>query len=375
MDNLLEEDYFTKYPRRSDKQYTDIENFNNYEFTNNIIYELAIRNKQIQKLIKDYISCWLKKIIFIDTHESISSTQEECLKESTKLTDHFIDPINLYLHYHFFEEELDSIMDKHYEFQDISNNINSQSKILADPSLVLFPKPKQNYNFSRTKKHSTTIYDSKETNLLKKILVYKENNREGKKISRHEIFPVYSRPSHTSFFDTGALKINLDLNLPLNELTDFIQRLKIEHNENNIPNLTISKLLNHNNYTNELSISKAKRMANMLFAYDYITLRLEEISKNEEEHQKEVEQIQKNIDEIINNNYISEEYKHELIKEEKSILKNDKPSRQGYTTIAKEDYILQELNQSSAAIEKYYEDIRPLIDDMQYKELIKNNKK
>ena len=53
-----------KLPKRKDPIYKEIEEFKDYEFTNCIAYEMAIRNKEVQKVIIDFDKC-----ISIDSNE------------------------------------------------------------------------------------------------------------------------------------------------------------------------------------------------------------------------------------------------------------------------------------------------------------------
>ena len=41
-----------KLPKRSDSIYKEIEEFEDYEYSNCIAYEMAIRNKEVKRLIK-----------------------------------------------------------------------------------------------------------------------------------------------------------------------------------------------------------------------------------------------------------------------------------------------------------------------------------
>ena len=53
-----------KLPKRSDSIYKEIEEFEDYEYSNCIAYEMAIRNKEVQKVIIDFDKC-----ISIDSNE------------------------------------------------------------------------------------------------------------------------------------------------------------------------------------------------------------------------------------------------------------------------------------------------------------------
>ena len=49
-----------KIPNRGDKQYIDIDKFKKYELTYCITYEMAIRNNNVIKLIKNFLDKYSK---------------------------------------------------------------------------------------------------------------------------------------------------------------------------------------------------------------------------------------------------------------------------------------------------------------------------
>lgn len=76
---------------RYDNQYTDIENFKDYELTNCIAYEMAIRNNQVMQLIRN-------DLLFKKENNSLScSTSTSLLLKNFYINEY-------YLAYHFFED-------------------------------------------------------------------------------------------------------------------------------------------------------------------------------------------------------------------------------------------------------------------------------
>lgn len=289
---------------RTNSQYTDIENFKDYEFTHNIKYELAIRNADIQELVKSFVHIWVQQEVPRDILIHTTSDLKYSKETAYKLGDHFIDVASLYLEYHFFKDEVELIS---------SHQATHKDDTLSTPNSILFDTKNSENIFTRGKE-TRTMYHTQKTNLFEKVLVYKETQSTKKReISRHEITPRYSRPTLQPFYNTNTLKVNLDLSLPVKELSDFIVKLKCEKDKGRISHLTISSLLNINHIENQSIKHKKKRLADMFFIYDYITFKLnhepsrtaKSILKTEKKFLERI--IGKQIDTIEKDYYIIED--------------------------------------------------------------------
>jgi len=99
-------------PTRESNIYKDVQDLEDYELTNCIVYEMAIRNKDVQvlieELIEDYINVAIPSLLqdfYGDEKKNpdLLYNNVEISKEyADKLKEYFIDPHNLYLEYPFF---------------------------------------------------------------------------------------------------------------------------------------------------------------------------------------------------------------------------------------------------------------------------------
>jgi len=315
----MDSDIFSR--SRNHPQYTDIENFKKYEFRNCIAYELAIRSPKVIDLIKECS----KYPPFSKEHNEIRGY----LSEEYRIETH-----DIYLDYHFF------------------NDINKDSFTLLDNKSAegFIEDIPQKPNEERT-------YYTKSTEL------YVSSTSHSKKITEDGfiesanilITPVYARPYLFRSFDV-APNIRLDLSLPIQELIDFITRLKNEHTHNDKVFKSISELFNDLSINKQKLTYKNKKIADMLFTYDYVThIKNKAIEDN------------RILEENLSDDNL-DKYDREMMLKDVSIFTS------GGTIINSEEYgdiLLDQLKSNSkGTIGNYYNIINSLIENQSYKNLI-----
>ena len=132
--------------KRSSNEYVEIENFKDYELTNNIAYEMAIRNEEVKALIEEYDS--------LDEANKYE-TKEELLE--LIINDKFMPPR---------QREIDYILREDF-FITSQRRFNDPdfSKTILYPSLNAKSPKCKTASFSLTVSfHSSIIYSSKSLN-------------------------------------------------------------------------------------------------------------------------------------------------------------------------------------------------------------------
>ncbi len=250
-------------PNRGDKQYTDIEKFKKYELTHNICYEMAIRNDEVQTLIKKYVGKY---------YNSIVEYNIERQKLYNKLMDYFINPISgLHLNYHFFPKEMRNI-----KFT-VKSSFNNYELKYKNENIKVYEKYNDLYSIHTSQSIETFSDDGSITtnNIL--------------------LTPIYSRPSLSYSDNEKTVAIRLNLAMPKKELIDFIERLKYNYDKDHKTIISISELLGEelmpfqdiifNTEKNIILDRKTKKqmratsftshgfkMADILFIYDCLAL-------------------------------------------------------------------------------------------------------
>ncbi len=243
-----------KIPSRTDNQYTDIEEFKEYELTYCIAYEMAIRNNKVQKLIKSYIKDELKKY-FIDLHSLYSEYHLKRQNNYNELRKFFINPHSLYLKYHFFtqeEQKKETFIKKihQYEKKEFKNN---------EEMVTTFTKETKEY----------TVYSSESIKTIQDGSITSYNTW---------IKPSYSRPQIFSVEQEKTVKAELNLAMPKNELIDFIKIIKESFDKDNNSIKSISELLGNEPLFLKDKIKypkkpKAEKFADWFFIYDLYNIK------------------------------------------------------------------------------------------------------
>ena len=316
-----------KLPKRSDLIYKEIEEFEDYEFTNCIAYEMAIRNKEVQKVIIDFDKC-----ISIDSNEYFELVN--------KLENFFIPLGEDYINIEENEEITFKVLGGLYlEYPFINNEL----------------REKHNYNQDGMR---AIIYDKIfQIRTLKSPFYINQSSKNNNKCSEILKRPTLSIPDKMN----KNINISTNLNLPKDELIAYISKIKDEFDKDTTLIKTPLEILGEDfQKCNNKKINK-KLIADKFFIYDYITARQEQIKQM---NNQIIEEYEDKIQNIKND---SEDNKTSRINNLKKELSQDRIN----TT---DTQILEELKEIEnipyGTARRYYDNIRPYIDNCKYKELI-----
>ena len=358
-----------KLPKRSDLIYKEIEEFEDYEYSNCIAYEMCTRNKEVKKLLNIIINKFDE--IFEATEFEFIINKEAIEKECNELKKYGIG----------FNTLSSILTDIFYEINDIevgksSLNILYENDLILDRKDYLYVDPYDDGIVGVLENGDEEIIPYKQMNLDYIPLIKKSYSRPTLKIDKSKIF-----------------KVELNLSLPKEELLDYVSKIKDDFNNKTnamirtpidllIYDSSLMEYIGKENNTSEINrkldaledillddktdnsnIKKLKKklIADSFFIYDYVTARQEQIKQM---NNQIIEEYEDKIQNIKND---SEDNKTSRINYLKKELSQDKIN----TT---DTQILEELKEIEnipyGTARRYYDDIKPFIDDCKYKELI-----
>ncbi|MFK5936818.1 MAG: hypothetical protein QM497_00330 [Sulfurimonas sp.] len=352
MDYNNEEDYDAYLPQRSDAIYKEIESFEDYELTQCIVYEMAIRNSENQKkinIIQEYYYDNKERIFQMKRIRTIGaistfSDEFEIIKDLIRDVDCL-----------FYKFE-----DKRFKVYDILQAINQH---------------KRKYS-----QEMDNIMEKLSKRTLRKGYIYENELIKVKNVDAGNLFHFgsiniiknFQRPEimMDSKVNLNAL-LNIDVSKPLDEIISYIKHIKKDLETNNILKAPIEllgeeELQQATSTKNYPKKPKAKKMADMFFIYDYVKARQNKIKElNTDEELRYKDELQRITDD------------KDLSTKEKKIQKATCKAEHipsiidtKVTDIFKEETLLNQLKMSSENISKMYYAIKPYIDDCKYKELI-----
>ena len=231
-----------KLPQRNDLSYKEIEEFKDYELTNCIAYEMAIRNEIIIEIIDTYL----------DTKDELIFGEDE---EAYKLlNDYGFDGLSLSCY-------------KISNFPSFNINYNS-GMISADYSEEILLDKNKNNNIYLV--DNILINASYEDDQNKEINIIENNNINENYIP--SIHFGYGRPL-LKFKKNKIFNIQINLNLPQDELMSYISKIKDEYNKDNsiikIPLELLGEILEKNDNKRTPKKPKASVYADWFYIYDY----------------------------------------------------------------------------------------------------------
>ena len=330
---------------RQDDIYKEIEKFEDYELTNNIAYEMAIRNEKVKGIITS-----LKEVSNICdiALNDIKAIDIDKKNEIGKLS--HLDIIITML------EELEATLKKEYF---ITVNYSALKK---NDKLILIEKySKQDQTKSSDKKGKISLK-------FRGGLILEQGISENK--SEFHTSTIKPRFKRDYFTQGKVVNVQLNLSLPKSELLGYISYLKDLTDAENLVNIPIELLGDLlEDYTTQKNYPKkqtSQKMADMFFIYDYVKDRLNFI---EEANSIANTEYNESLSILLKNPLYTSRDKQ--IQKESLLKERDKEMLEmKIVDIFKEIAISQELDMKPDAISKHYYAIKPYIDDLKYKELI-----
>jgi len=343
----------TDLPKRSDDIYKEIESFKDYELTQCVAYEMAIRNDYAKELLF-YYELHLNQYN-IDINLGISNIENRTLNDDLKNDSLFL------------EEELEELYLEPISLQNFfyqkKNKENKENKLNITTISKEYQYPKHGAGWiDETKSESREVFISK-TSEYKKDDSYHIHD-----ISNH-ISLILSRPKLISDNSKNAT-INLNLSLPLIELTAYLKEIKLNYEKDTsiikTPLELLGNELQNANNSKLPKKPKAKLWADLFFVYDYVKARL---SEKENNNKQIIEQYEKDKQNISNNQGLSTSDKR-IQKAELLIEFEENKDNTKQEDIYQDDELLKQLDIKSNSISKYYTLMKNYIDKLKYKELV-----
>ncbi|MDY0321295.1 MAG: hypothetical protein RBR23_06115 [Arcobacteraceae bacterium] len=212
---------------RNNKAYEDIENFKDYEFTNCLAFELAIRNKDVSKGLFELLKIY--KVLDMEPQEIIFSNkyieQQIFTELAFKSYNDYLEFIHSIFLTYKYKIDLKKTID--YFIRDYNNLfhlikptvgfnkiLNDISKFEAKPDFLNYLSMKCYYKSSSSESSNTYSYDYDDVNAI-----FKNSKAE------HFIVQKLSRPKLTEpkNLNTNVHIMDVNLNLPIDELKSYIE--------------------------------------------------------------------------------------------------------------------------------------------------------
>ena len=324
-------------PKLTDSIYKEIDEFEDYEYSNCIAYEMCIRNKEVKKLLNIIINKFDE--IFEATEFEFIINKEAIEKECNELKKYGIG----------FNTLSSILTDIFYEINDIEVG-KSSLNILYENEIILNRDKEYEY-IERCDDGIIAQIDSDSDNC--EIIPYEHINLDYVPF----IGTNYKRPK-LELIQNKIFKIDLNLSLPKKELIDYVSKIIDEYEKDNNPVFFYFDR-SRGNRVDKNKINKGL-IAKKFFVYDYVSIRLEQIEDSNQDYIIEYEENKKIIE---NNPYITRQDKLIQLRELKKELEEN--TKQRIIEIFEE---FDDITKGTA--KRYYYDIKPFIDDLKYKELI-----
>lgn len=404
-------DYPKYLPKRDAAVYLEIEKFEDYEYTNNIAYEMLIRTTKYKELMS----------VALDDRDEVWKEDIRSLGLDPSLVINLLDS-NLKFWYfgkrkeQFFYEDLSS-----FTISDIDNGLKRLIEFYIDKNEIYSISKKMNTS-STTKvlKNIKPIEYKHETNLTsRKVLENKkayyipcislptklststsekqmfeitkdlplellekdfvETIKDEISLYKHrKIAGFYSRPL-LRFKESMLVDISVNLDLPEKELVAYIKRVKAEYKSNPSSINSIYEIINDTSLTKEeVSFEKTKQfIANAFYCYDYFTARKEYIESENKRNDENYELQEKKEElEFLKKNK-SIDNKTERIKSLKDEIKKLTEKKIAFPAIKKtsanyifgEEWFSYSKINSNSAYDNYLF-IKDFIENEKYKQLL-----
>ncbi|BAK70566.1 hypothetical protein [Aliarcobacter butzleri] len=343
-----------KLPQRDDLIYKEIEEFQDYELTNCIAYEMAIRNKEASRKLAILKRIKTLKYNIIEKIRAKSNNYYSSYRKYPIIFKDIMEEILIYrlkrefgINYNYSEIEENPIGIK------FVRNTSLYSEAMREQLLSLLDK--------KLKYKTKTNFITKGGYLIEQIY--------NKKMEiKSEINSNFKRK--LTLKNELNIKIDLPLNLPKEELLAYISKIKDDFDKDNSIIKTPLELLgeileNENIDIKNLPKRDIKKIyADMFFIYDYFIFQ-DKKYKNEREKLKnelkiEIKKINKKWD-------YDKSGKKAEIEEQKNDYKTNKKQYSKEQII---DELVEELKFKKTKVNDYLKIMRIFIDDLEYKKLL-----
>ncbi|MDN5113095.1 hypothetical protein [Aliarcobacter butzleri] len=373
-----------KLPQRDDLIYKEIEEFEDYELTNCVAYEMAIRNKIVKKLIKEISDIPM----YFDEYEE-NYYPEEYYELERELEVYLIDT--------FIIRDIEDSFEKY-----VKNEHNDVFNIIISINLKIFIKNEEveEKTLEEINKLRNSLKKIYYENIEKYKIEYRANNfnidkihnnskplfiellndgqgriirkeQPKKAIIENPNFMKFSRPRLKIKIDCDkSIDLKINLNLPKEELIAYISKIKDDFDKDNSIIKTPLELLgeileNENIDIKNLPKRDIKKIyADMFFIYDYFIFQ-DKKYKNEREKLKNELEIK--IKEINKKWDYDKSDKKAEVEEQKNDYKTNK---QKYSKEQIIDELMKELKFNRTKVNDYLKIMRMFIDDLEYKKLL-----
>lgn len=301
------------FPNRNDDIYENIKIIEEFEFTHSIVYEFARRNENVSNILNflnDLFAIY-ESIIYktLDKYNKYYYQNNFKEDENTRKVEELINPL--------IKEEVLKVVEFHNQ-KELKNEVEELSiknveeifhniirlltdKLYNDYYIIYtteFPSLFKNIN----KIYNPTSYLERDKTLTEIINnlnlfeheyninnnnffnIFQIKDKYKKDIKLNIIYPKY-KTAMRDFTDTN---IAFNLNLPANELTDFIIKLKDDYDKKNSIIKSPLELFGEKLEIKVKDLDKKDKWADLLFMYDYYNVGI----KNDKKKNDIVKEIQ-----------------------------------------------------------------------------------
>ena len=299
-------------PNRDNPIYKEIEEFEPYEFTNCIAYEMAIRNKEVKRIIKKLdIIKKLRLELYNKTYDrtrdknkSIAMTRvyKEVVKKFPIIENAIVETILI--------EKLKKEFAINYNYFQAKDQ-NSKFKVSKYTPLFKMALMDEVFQPLGSRHKIRTNFKASECYLIEQLY-----NRKREMIS--EITPNFKK--QLKLENTPTLKLELNFNLPKDELIAYISKIKDEYdNDNSIIKTPLELLgedLEKSDNKHIQKKPKAEKYADWFYIYDcYQILKANDKKKSNETIYNEIDlSLLEHYDSNKEDYYSIETYKKTIVK-------------------------------------------------------------
>ena len=344
------EDEADGLPKRCKNKYKEIEDFKPYELTQCIAYEMGIRNVMVKDLLDELNYFSERKSYLINGTQTISHPAPEKYNKYSKLGIFHLNELIEEHEKRLIDEYLLYPYEHNNESKEIDNYLTIRKILNNTPE-----KPEYDYKWNHRDNQGFRIYQGIFTNSTTYDMshIFTDFKRQVKHVNKAEI--------------------TLNMSLPKKEILAYISHVLDTLSPSNDKQLKSSlellsgEIFDEAEKTNHFPKKPtALKMADLLFIYDYVTFRLNEIAEHNNNNDVNYAEEIGNIKQDQGKNFAHKKIQISEIEKERNANK----TAIQMIEICNEAALLQYLDVKADMVLKYYYAIKPYIEDYKYKELI-----